>query len=411
MDEIDLSEIDDFPQGPLDYRRANGAPMVSDPENPEKWLRYSRPSGYAECLDDKEALVYWRIWTAMVGTARSQALQTKINACKDEDKETKKVLRDEAMDKGTANERADMGTGLHAMTARFEDVHDTDFDPPEQYREDLDAYWWMLQAYGLVSEMVEVPIVNDDFRAAGTADRIYRLTMPLQAPDGTWLEPGELVLGDLKTGQKLDFSLPGYCVQMSLYATGQLYDLTANRRLPTPPINQHWTLLVHLPFGGGKCQLLWCPISTGLMGAAHAYDVKQWRKEWKRGSEGYDAIEVPLPNPDRCPHGEGSHEACAICEGEDADSDIMAEMTEFALRRVHAIGQHEAAKKWLGSNWPMGLRTPKQGYETAEDLVRCLDLLDICEKQFGLPFVRDPRIIEGAHLSEIVRGNSRGLIP
>jgi hypothetical protein len=59
----------------------------------------------------------------------------------------------------------------------------------------------------------------------------------------------------------------------------------------------------------------------------------------------------------------------------------------------------------------MGLRTPKQGYETAEDLVRCLDLLDICEKQFGLPFVRDPRVIEGQHLSELIRGNSRGLVP
>jgi hypothetical protein len=408
MEEIEVEALDDFPEGSKDYRRANGAPMVSDPENPEKWLRYSRPSGYAECLDDKEALVYWRIWKAMEGVARSPALQIKVNACKEEDKETKKALRDEAMDKGTANEKADLGTGLHAMTARFEDVKDTDFDPPEQYRADLDAYWEMLTKYGLVSEMVEVPMVNDDFRAAGTADRIYRLTQPLITPDGTWLEPGTLVLGDLKTGQKMDFSLPGYCVQMALYATGQLYDLEHNRRLSTPPINQHWTLLVHLPFGSGKCDLLWVPISTGLMGAAHAYDVKQWRKEWKKGSEGYDAIRVEEPNPDRCPHGEGSHEACLICEGE--GHDLMVEMTAFALRRVQAIGQVPEAKKWLSLNWPMGLRTPKQGFETAHQLVACLDLLDICEKQFSLPFVRDPRTIEGAHISELTRGNSRGLL-
>jgi hypothetical protein len=214
------------------------------------------------------------------------------------------------------------------------------------------------------------------------------------------LEPGELVLGDLKTGQKLDFSLPGYCVQMALYATGQLYDLVANRRLPTPPINQHWTLLVHLPFGGGKCQLLWCPISTGLMGAAHAYDVKQWRKEWKRGSEGYDAIEVPLPSPEVIEEAIESQE----------EVDLMVEMTAYAKARVHAIAQHPEAKHWLGTHWDISLPSPKQGYQTAEQLVAALDLLDECEKKFSLPFLRDPRSTEGQHKSQLDRSNERGLV-
>jgi hypothetical protein len=413
MDEIDLAEIDDFPQGPLDYRRANGAPMVSNPEDPEKWERYSRPSGYAKCLDDEQSLVTWRIWKAMQGTARSQALQAKINVCKEEDKETKKALRDEALDKGTANEKADMGTGLHAMTARAEDPLDVDFDPPEQYVPDLDAYMDCLATYGLKSEMVEVPMVNDDFRAAGTADRIYRLTLPLQTPDGTWLQPGDLVLGDLKTGAKLDFSLPGYCVQMALYATGVLYDLTTNRRIPTPPICQTWTLLVHLPFGSGRCKLLWCPIDTGLKGALHAYDVKQWRKEWKRGSDGFDAIEVALPVEDNNrlePMIITPEREAALQEAEDADADVMTEMTLFALRRVKAISDVPQAKSWLIMHWPEGLRTPKQGYTDAVDLVTCLNLLDECEKQFSLPFLRDPRDTAGQHQSQLDRSNNRDLV-
>ena len=100
------------------------------------------------------------------------------------------------------------------------------------------AYRDALATYGLVSEMVEVPIVNDEFRAAGTADRICRTTKPLITPDRVRIEPGELIIGDLKTGKKLDFCLPGYCVQMALYATGQLYDVVTERRLATPPINQ-----------------------------------------------------------------------------------------------------------------------------------------------------------------------------
>jgi hypothetical protein len=404
MEEIDLAMLDEFPEGKLDFRRANGAPMVSNPADPEKWLRYSRPSGYAKCLDDEQALITWKIWKAMQGVARSPALQTQISATKEEDKESQKALRDAALDKGTANEKADMGTGLHAMTARAEDSSDVDFDPPEQYRPDLDAYVDCLATYGLVSEMVEVPMVNDDFRAAGTADRIYRLTLPLQTPDGTVLEPGDLVLGDLKTGQKLDFSLPGYCVQMALYATGVLYDLTTQMRLSTPPINQNWTLLVHLPFGSGRCTLLWVPIATGLMGAAHAFDVKEWRREWKKGSEGYDAIEVPLPveaNDDSWADGVEEPEHLV---------DTIVEMTLFALRRVKAISDVPEAKAWLIMNWPEGLRTPKQGYTDPTDLVRCLNLLDECEKRFSLPFIRDPRTQDGVHSSTINRSNMRLLV-
>ena len=83
---------------------------------------------------------------------------------------------------------------------------------------------------GLVSEMVEVALVNDEYRAAGTADRIFRSTMPLIPPDGLRIEPGELIIGDLKTGKTLDFSLPDYCVQMALYATGRLYDVHTDKR-------------------------------------------------------------------------------------------------------------------------------------------------------------------------------------
>src|SRR4029453_1919184 len=258
----------------------------------------------------------------------SPALQVQVVACKEEDRETRRSLRDQAMDRGTANERADMGTGLHAMTARIEDLSDIDFDPPEQYLEDLRAYTDCLDHYGLVSEMVEVPMCNDEFRAAGHPDRIYGLRRPLRAPDAEVLEPGELVLGDIKTGQKLDFSLPGFAVQMAIYATGQLYDLETNKRLPTPPINQRWTLLVPLPFGTGRCELLWVPIETGVQGALFAMDVRDWRKRWKRGDEGYDALVVDDPLP-----------ALRVVDPPAMERIPMGEMTEFALYRVRAIGE------------------------------------------------------------------------
>ena len=117
MSLIDVDELDDEHEQKNDFRRANGAPLVSDPADPEKTLRYSRPSGYSKVLDDEKALESWRIFKAMTGVARSKALAAEVNACKDEDRAQKEVLRNKALDKGAANEKADMGVALHAMTS------------------------------------------------------------------------------------------------------------------------------------------------------------------------------------------------------------------------------------------------------------------------------------------------------
>lgn len=385
MTSIDLEELDDANEQRRDFRRANGAPLVSDPADPSKTLRYSRPSSYAKCLDDEEALQTWKIWKSMEGVARSPALQIQVNATRDDDKVEKKTLRERAMDKGSANERADQGTGLHAMTARAEDPTDVDFDPPESLQADLTAYMEMLSAYGLVSEMVEVPFVNDEYRAAGTADRVWRLTKPLISPAGP-VEAGELLVGDLKTGKKLDFSLPGYCVQTALYATGVLYDIVTERRLATPPINGAWTLLAHMPVGSGTCRLHWCSVALGLNGADLARQVKEWRKLWKNGTYDAEVVDVPDESVD-LPDLLSEHLGVTI------ESEVSVErMAEFCQGRINAIGANPEAKRKLIQSWPDGLPTPKKGLRSADDVVALMTLLDQIETEFSIPFGEtDPR--------------------
>ena len=381
MTYIDIEELDDEHEQRHDFRRANGAPLVSDPENPDKTLRYSRPSSYAKCLDDENALTNWRLWKAMDGVARSAALQTQVVATRDEDKESKKALRERALDKGKANERADQGTGLHAMTVRWEDREDVAFDPPERFVTDLTAYGDALAMFGLVSEMVEVHMVNDDFRAAGTADRIYRTTKRLQTPKG-FIEEGSLILGDLKTGAKLDFSMPNYAVQLALYASGKLYDIGTERRLPTPPIDQNWGLLVHMPVGSGRCSVLWCDLELGIFGAWLAKEVKEWRRKWKNGE--HDCPPVPEPVFDPVPVLEA--ELGAIAEL------TLDEMSAFCQARIAQIGQHPKAKETLILRWPEGLPTPKKGVRDFSDIATIIKLLDTIEAQYSLPFIGpDPR--------------------
>jgi hypothetical protein len=400
MTTINVEELDDEHEQRHDYRRANGAPLVSDPADPTKTLRYSRPSSYAKCLDDEEALVNWRIWKAMDGVARSKALQTQVAATKEEDKTEKKALREKALDKGNANERADQGTGLHAMTARAEDDTDVGFDPPEAFVADLTAYRDALTAYGLVSEMTEVHMVNDDFRAAGTADRIFRATKRLLTPHDTWIEPGDLILGDLKTGKNLDFGPPNYCVQTALYATGRLYDIITERRLPTPPIRQDWTLLVHLPVGKARCTMHWCSVETGLIGARLAREVKAWRNLWKRGSYDIPAVSVPADPLDVL-----SVELGAEPEGVEV---TVEQMAEYCQRRITTIGEHPKAKDTLILRWPADLPTPKKGLTDFAQIITLLNLLDTIEAQYSIPFLHtDPRMAahKGKHRSEVDRSN------
>ena len=399
MSLIDVDELDDEHEQKNDFRRANGAPLVSSPDDPSKTLRYSRDSGYAKVLDDEKALEAWRIFKAMTGVARSKALAAEVNACKDEDKAQKEALRNKALDKGSANEKADMGTALHAMTARVEDETDIAFDPPEQYVPDLTAYTDALTTYGLISEMSEVHLVNDDFRAAGTADRIYRLTKLLVAPDGARIEPGELILGDLKTG-KLNFSLPNYCVQTFLYASSKLYDVVAERRLPTPPIRQDWTLLIHLPVGAARCEVLWCSMEVGRFGAEMARDIKEWRRKWKNGEYDCPVVGVPVDPVERL-----SSEMGAEPEGMEVSLDVMA---EYCQRRITTIGQHPKAKETLILWWPEGLPTPKKGITSPDQIVTLLNLLDKIEKDYSIPFMHtDPRssLQVGLHKSQANRSN------
>jgi hypothetical protein len=391
MSSIDISELDDENESRRDFRRANGAPLVSDPENPEKTLRYSRPSSYAKCLDDEEALVNWRLFKAMDGVARSPALQTQIVACKDDDRVEKKMLRERALDRGNANERADQGTGLHAILARIDDATDVDFSWPPQYDDDISAYRNAIDEFGLIPEMIEVPFVHDVYRAAGTADRIYRLSKPLLMPNGRWLDVGELVCGDLKTGKKLDFSLPGYAVQLAIYAQGKLYDVVTERRLPTPPISHAFTILVHLPVGSGRCEMRWCSVETGNYGAWLASEVRQWRNRWKKGE--YDAPLIPEPT-----------EVVSVTLAPEGAIEVDIDMMlNWCRRRTAAIAAHEGAREWLVLRWPAGLPTPKQGGHTWEQVDELVELLDRTEAQFSIPFGDpDPRLIPGVHKSKVL---------
>ncbi len=112
---IEVEDIEGAPQKP-DFRRANGAPMITDKDG--KNQRFSRPSGWGKELDDENALVNWKIDTALRGSVNDKSVQAKIAAVKDDDRKGKASVREAAIQAGRGNQAADIGTALHAISLR-----------------------------------------------------------------------------------------------------------------------------------------------------------------------------------------------------------------------------------------------------------------------------------------------------
>jgi hypothetical protein len=436
---LDLEDIGSPSLRP-DFSRANGAPMVMVDGKRE---RYSRPSSFGKPLDDDSALVNWRLDRVGIGVAGDRALQARYAAVSLDDREELSALREAAISAGRGAEAADVGTALHAMSVRWEQG-DTTFNPPEEFRVSLQAYTGALEASGLRSIHYEFACVNVENRCAGTADRLYEFDAPLITPDGEILPVGTIVVGDLKTNKRLDYSFPSYAVQLALYAGARLYDVVADEFLDTPPINQDWAIIAWMPSTDpGRCELFWVPLEIGRYGLYIVGQIKIWRKNWRSGefacpilkppgmsvaevaeALGGELIEEPVvvesePTQERTPL---MHDAPPWSELHDpepkepevvevlapvlsivppADDDGLPDGMapepdrfklgiEWARTRLSLIGKNEKAKQWLMVRWPEGLPTPRQGIETEQELDQVLALLAKCEAEHGLGFVEQP---------------------
>lgn len=372
---IDIEDLEAFPEEP-DFRRANGSPMVIIDGKNE---RFSRPSSAGKILDDDSALTNWRIDRAIAGVAGDPALQARAVAVEDGDRKTLGQIREAAISAGRGAESADIGTALHKMSERFE--QEEDFDPPSPYKESLEAYVEGMERFGLKSKHFEFKTVNTEYRTAGTADRLYELTQDHRMPDGSLLPKGTLVVGDLKTGSKLDYSVPGYVVQFALYAQGQFYDPLEDDFMETPEINQKWAVLVHMPAKEpGVCTFWWANLDQGNHGAWVAHEVKEWRKKWRSKEFGLE----PLKDP----------EMSVLRTMKENLGAREVDMKAWVLERISQVKQDPAAMERLLQKWPDGVPTPKNGLSEPDHLQKLDELLSTIEADFGLSFIPAKEIQE-----------------
>ena len=407
--------LEDFENDPpaKDFRRANGAPMVRRLDDPSKWIRYSRPSSWGKDLDEQSALTFWRIDRAMEGVALDPSIAAMVAANLGR-KEGRVELRERAIQRGRGDEAADIGTALHAMTHRVEQADG--FVVPALYAPDIAAYLATLDEAGLDSSYIEVHVCSDEWRAAGTVDRIYTATRELELPGGGVVEAGQSVIGDLKTGKLKDYSIPGYTIQLAIYCDSVFYDVNTDVRSPLPDgLRTDWGLIVSMPAGTGTCRLLWCNLETGRIGASIVEQVRGWRRrndfvvDFKMPVDDVGAVlDTPMHALE---HLDVSRETFDEVEAErlqelgpEPDTEWMDAMLPFAQARIDTIGGVPEARAALIRQWPAGVPSPAGG-PSAGQLTVILNLLDAVEAAFSIPFSADPRGSVG-HTSGVDRGNN-----
>ncbi len=246
---------------PRDFMRDGGdTPWVTDPTGATvktgpraglpKLCKYGRPSSLGKDIENTYNLDRWNERQIVIGFAKSRydisadrdELDSAIESIKAKDFDCKDELDGLvvlAKKFAKANLAAERGTHAHTLT----ELDDTNRDPiaamenGEALGIPIEAQKAMLEAWRLLCLQhdleilaTEQTVVHDEWRQAGTLDRIVRLGSDLTFANGVTITAGTVLLCDIKTG-KLRTSPNGatinywhsYAVQCCVYADSVPY--------------------------------------------------------------------------------------------------------------------------------------------------------------------------------------------
>jgi len=261
---------------------------------------------------------------------------------------------------------ANMGTALHEFTQRIDQGEIDVDDIPEPWRADVQAYVDTIRAHGLtiVTDLIEVTLVNDELQLAGTADRFYRTRQ------------GNLICADLKTGKAIGANPLAYMVQLTAYAHSELYDITTGQRTPIGDVDLETGLIIHLPAGKAHCDLYEVNLKSSLSAAKLAVSVKQWQKR-------RDLI-TRLPEPISITQ--------AVTNIVDAFPNTEPLVTDarraWLIGRIQTLKTNQGAYRDLAALWPTEI--PKLSnadyHHTDREISVLVGIVDSLEATYDIPF-------------------------
>lgn len=260
---------------------------------------YGSPSGFGSLIEDPFALAKYTERYIVEGIGMDDMLQAQCRNLAAMGREHPQFTATAdgivAAARTTANHMlaADRGTHLHAVTDDVDLGRDWSRRIPDgealglsaDVQAALVAAWLaMKEHHGIEMLAVEASCVDDEWRLAGTLDRIVRLGMPLRfaLPGGEVAElaAGGVYLMDTKSGNPRRHK---HAIQIASYAQSVPYDVEAETRGVWPwQINQRWALIAHLDVAGAldgdpACTLVLVDLEAGRAhGGACVLAAKAW---------------------------------------------------------------------------------------------------------------------------------------
>jgi hypothetical protein len=232
-------------------------PLVVPPGG-GKAVAYTRCTTYVGCIEDTYNLSKWQMRMTALGLASRPDLMLSVQAHRD-DKERLNQICDDAKEAAAASAAATTGTALHALTELIDRGEDLPVLPPEALA-DLEAYREATAA--LKPVFIEQFCVQDALKIGGTPDRVVEYQ-------------GKRYIADLKTGS-IEYGILKIAMQLAVYARSTTYDVASHQR------SRHGAevdraLIVHLPAGQARCELIWVDLKAGWNAVMVARDVREQR--------------------------------------------------------------------------------------------------------------------------------------
>jgi hypothetical protein len=412
-----------------------------EPSRLDQWDRYlivpptgGKPVGYtrvttvAKTLDSGGGLADWKASMTASGIIIRKGLRAEWEAllartqgdpwyAGDSSKAECKRLVTDCAAVGGANDRRQMGSSLHTITALV-DLGRTPAHLTTETERDVDAYVNAMAAAGITITpgAVELVTVLDSWQVAGTADRLAVVPgfdLPL--------------IADLKTGANLEYSWQSIAVQLAGYSRGErLYrqgpakDGSQDTSQPMPPVEQHHGLIIWLKAGEAEVELYLVDLDAGWEAFQLSMRAREWakRKPQQLYAPATNASGMTIPTTDSnlmaqleasvaaLDESKAHHPSGVIPSGSPQPVDNAAELEAdrrlsaqeatkpywqqyraWLQERIDLIGQHAQARQGLGKLWPQDIPTPRSGKDLDVDQLAAIEaLLDDVERRYELPF-------------------------
>lgn len=238
-----------------------GRPMIL-PVKGSKRVAYRRTTTFVGCLEDTYNLMAWKNRQVAIGMGQRPDLVLAAASADPDDKKRFNEIADKACEHALSSASATTGTSLHALTERLDRGQKLGH-VPDPYPADLKAYEQATAAIEFTG--IETFRVHDDWKIAGTADRIGYYN-------------GRLMIMDIKTGS-IDYPHK-MAMQLAMYARSTPYDIATDKRTDDPkPVDLNTGIIIHLPAGQGTCDLYEINIAKGWGACLIAQQVWRWRAE------------------------------------------------------------------------------------------------------------------------------------